>query len=35
LELRGTLGDQLMASLDRAYELGHLLAQPALLAGVR
>jgi hypothetical protein len=34
LELRGTLGDQLTSSLDRAFELGHLLAQPALLDGV-
>jgi hypothetical protein len=34
LELRGTLGDQLMVSLDRAFELGHLLAQPSLLDGV-
>jgi hypothetical protein len=31
LELRGTLGDQLTCSLDRAFELGQLLAQPALL----
>jgi hypothetical protein len=34
LELRGTLGDQLTTSLDRAFELGHLLAQPTLLDGV-
>jgi hypothetical protein len=31
LELRGTLGDQLTTALDHAFELGHLLAQPALL----
>jgi hypothetical protein len=31
LELRGTIGDQLTISLDRAFELGHLLAQPLLL----
>jgi hypothetical protein len=31
LELRGTLGDQLVTSLDRVFELGHLLAQPELL----
>jgi hypothetical protein len=31
LELRGTLGDQLTVALDHAFELGHLLAQPALL----
>jgi len=34
LELRGTIGDQLTVSLDRAFELGHLLAQPSLLDGV-
>ena len=35
LELRSTLGNQLVVSLDRTYELGHLLAQPALLQRVR
>jgi hypothetical protein len=35
LELRGTIGGQLTVSLDRAFELGHLLAQPALLDGLR
>jgi hypothetical protein len=30
LELRYTIGDALTAGLDRVYQLGHLLAQPAL-----
>ena len=30
-ELRLTIGNELTVSLDHAYELGHLLAQPALL----
>jgi hypothetical protein len=35
LELRCTLGDQLVASLDRVAELGHLLAQPELMERLR
>jgi hypothetical protein len=35
LELRGTLADQLTLALDHAFELGHLLAQPALLDAPR